>query len=83
VKRLLTAVVYPQADQAIEQRVGQRPRAHVADRLTRPTCPASGKRACLSVALFGKGGRCPHQQSRGANPALRRAVAKALPGFRQ
>ena len=32
---------------------------------------------------IGKRGRCPHQQPRGTNPALRRAVAKALPGYRQ
>ena len=49
----------------------------------RSTCPPSGKRACLPVAFFGKRGRCPHQQPRGTNPALRRAVAKALPGYRQ
>jgi hypothetical protein len=42
------------------------------------------KRACLPVlALFGKRGCYPHQQPRGTYPALWRAVAKALPGYRQ
>ena len=52
-------------------------------RCRRQACPPSGKRACLPVASSGKRGRCPHQQSRGTNPTLRRAVVKALPRYRQ
>jgi transposase len=48
-----------------------------------PVCPPSGKRACLPVTLFGERGRGSYQQPRRTNPALRRAVAKALPGYRQ